>query len=323
MKKSFYFDSFGEPKKKIKHALFVVEALDEDEVLVEMRMFPVNPSDLVPITGAYAARIKLPKFIGYEGVGIVTAVGAKVPQKYLGKRVLPLRGEGTWQTLVKTKLEYIVEVPTKISDVDAARLYINPLTATLIVNRVLRIKSGTKILLDGGFSNLNFLFLQMLTKIGCQVDAIARSIESKVNLQTYGCQNVFSLNEFKANRSDKTYDYVIDSVGGKTGQAAFNATRKEGTFLSVGLLSGEQIDSKVFSQANKPKIELFYLRHWNAKLSNQAWHFMLQEIMTAVLQKKLLLSPNYAVHSIEKLENNLELLQLHIKVLIRCHPNNS
>ena len=51
--------------------------------------------------GSYAHRISLPTIPGYEGVGIVEDVGTYVSQDLIGKRVLPLRGEGTWQEIVK------------------------------------------------------------------------------------------------------------------------------------------------------------------------------------------------------------------------------
>ena len=42
-----------------------------------MLVRPINPSDLIPITGAYAHRIPLPNIPGYEGVGIVEDVGGR------------------------------------------------------------------------------------------------------------------------------------------------------------------------------------------------------------------------------------------------------
>ena len=56
-----------------------------------MLVRPINPSDLIPITGAYAHRIPLPNIPGYEGVGIVEDVGAFVSRELIGKRVTDTR----------------------------------------------------------------------------------------------------------------------------------------------------------------------------------------------------------------------------------------
>ncbi|MDR6555095.1 NADPH:quinone reductase-like Zn-dependent oxidoreductase [Paenibacillus qinlingensis] len=90
---SFY--EFGEPQDVLVVEQQVVTSLDADEILVEMISRPINPSDLIPIRGAYRHRISLPCIPGYEGVGTVIDIGSNVAKSMLGKRVLPLRGEGT------------------------------------------------------------------------------------------------------------------------------------------------------------------------------------------------------------------------------------
>lgn len=97
---------------------------------------PINPSDLIPIRGSYAHRISLPNIPGYEGVGIVEEVGPLVSKNLIGKRVLPLLGEGTWQEFVKTSAEYAVCIPDTIDDFTAAQLYINPVTAWVVCTEV-------------------------------------------------------------------------------------------------------------------------------------------------------------------------------------------
>lgn len=72
------FHKFGNPKDVLQVEYKNIEPLKENEVLVRMLVRPINPSDLIPITGAYAHRIPLPNIPGYEGVGIVEDVGAGV-----------------------------------------------------------------------------------------------------------------------------------------------------------------------------------------------------------------------------------------------------
>jgi NADPH:quinone reductase-like Zn-dependent oxidoreductase len=91
------------------------EELAADRVRVAMTLSPVNASDLIPITGAYRHRITLPAIAGYEGVGTVIQAPAQAAH-LLGKRVLPLRGQGTWQRLVDSPLAFTVPVPDDISD---------------------------------------------------------------------------------------------------------------------------------------------------------------------------------------------------------------
>ncbi|MGF2526160.1 alcohol dehydrogenase catalytic domain-containing protein, partial [Ralstonia pseudosolanacearum] len=124
-RQSLIYRSFGNPLETLNLETYEVPLLSENCLRVRMLCAPVNPSDLIPISGAYSHRIQLPAVAGYEGVGCV--IGA--PQKYaslIGKRVLPLRGEGTWQTTLECDPALAVHVPDAISDAVAARAYINP-----------------------------------------------------------------------------------------------------------------------------------------------------------------------------------------------------
>ena len=100
----------------------------------KMRYAPVNPSDLIPITGAYRHRTTLPSVAGCEGVGVVVEDSTN-GRPLLGQRVLPLRGAGTWQRYLDIDPRWLVPVAEDIDDILAARGYINPLTAMLMLTR--------------------------------------------------------------------------------------------------------------------------------------------------------------------------------------------
>jgi NADPH:quinone reductase-like Zn-dependent oxidoreductase len=78
---------------------------------------------------------------GYEGVGIVTDAPASFAH-LLGKRVLPLRGQGTWQRYVDCPAEYAIPVPDAVDAHLAARAYINPLAAQMMLPAIRLKESG-------------------------------------------------------------------------------------------------------------------------------------------------------------------------------------
>ncbi len=115
---------------------------------------PINHSDLIPITGVYSHRISLPIIPGYEGIGIVEEVGHCVSHELIGQRVLPLRGEGTWQEFVKTSVEFIVPIPDVIDDYTAAQLYINPITAWIACTEVLHLRQDDVLIVNACGSSI-------------------------------------------------------------------------------------------------------------------------------------------------------------------------
>ncbi|GLO64450.1 hypothetical protein MACH08_02340 [Oceanobacillus kimchii] len=159
--KCIQFTDFGSPNEVLNVEYKVIQPPKENEILVRMIARPINPSDLIPIRGAYAHRIPLPSIPGYEGVGIVEDIGSAVSPSLVGKRVLPLRGEGTWQEFVKTSADYTVVIPDSIDHFTAAQMYINPITAWVICTQELGLSPNDVLLVNACGSSIGHLFAQL------------------------------------------------------------------------------------------------------------------------------------------------------------------
>lgn len=94
-----------------------IEPPKEDEVLVRMLARPINPSDLIPIRGAYSHRIILPTIPGYEGVGVVEDVGSFVSPNLIGKRFYLYVGKelGKNSLGLKQNLQFLYQILLMIS----------------------------------------------------------------------------------------------------------------------------------------------------------------------------------------------------------------
>jgi NADPH:quinone reductase-like Zn-dependent oxidoreductase len=126
---------------------------------------PVNASDIIPITGAYRHRTPLPTVAGYEGVGVVIDAPEEAVH-LLGKRVLPLRGQGTWQRYVDCPLRMAIPVPDDIHSHLAARAYINPLAAQLMLTHYP--SAGKRVLLTAAGSDCAILLGQWARRLGAE-----------------------------------------------------------------------------------------------------------------------------------------------------------
>ena len=70
------------------------------QVLVEVLASPINPSDVLTITGEYGMLPPLPAVGGNEGVGRVAALGPAAKGPSVGQHVLLPVGCGTWSNHV-------------------------------------------------------------------------------------------------------------------------------------------------------------------------------------------------------------------------------
>lgn len=291
--KCIKFHEFGNPKDVLKIEDKTVEPPKAKEVLVRMLARPINPSDLIPIRGSYAHRISLPNIPGYEGVGVVEDVGTSVSHEFIGKRVLPLRGEGTWQEFVKTSADLAILLPDSIADFTAAQLYINPLTAWIVCTEVLKLRPDDVLLVNAAGSSIGRIFAQFATIQGFRLISITRSDEYTADLLAQGASDVIDTSKYPLYETvmeltnGRGASAAIDSVGGSAGNELAFCVRTNGNFLTIGLLSGIQVDWADIKNKAQVNATMFHLRNWNANITVEKWQQSFNYLKILVADKKL------------------------------------
>ena len=245
---SVRFYQFGNPQDVLQIEKRQRPTLENGEILVRMLARPINPSDLIPIRGAYSHRIALPCIPGYEGVGVVEEVGPSVSTSLVGRRVLPLRGDGTWQELVKTSAQWAVPVPASINVEVASQLYINPITAWVVMTEALQLQQGDVLIVNACGSAIGRIFAQLAAFLGVKLIAVTRNDAHTQELLALGAWQVVNTSttplrqavlELTGGRGAKA---AIDSIGGADGEALMSCTERDGMVLSIGLLSGVPVN---------------------------------------------------------------------------------
>lgn len=284
---------FGSPKDVLKVEYKSIEPPKDNEILVRMLARPINPSDLIPIRGAYSQRISLPNTPGYEGVGIVEDVGSLVSHNLIGKRVLPLRGEGTWQEFVKTSAELAVPIPDSIDDFTASQMYINPITAWVVCTEVLKLRPNDVLLVNACGSSIGHIFAQLSKILGFRLIAVTRNDKYTEDLLRLGASYVIDTSK------DSLYEAVteltngmgadaaIDSVGGSSGNELAFCVQPNGNFLTIGLLSGIQVNWADIVNKAKVNANIFHLRNWNKNISVNNWQETFSHLIRLIDDQKL------------------------------------
>lgn len=287
------YHEFGNPEDVLKVEYKSIQPPNKNEVLVRMLARPINPSDLIPVKGFYSHRISLPEVSGYEGVGIVEDVGSLVPKNLIGKRVLPLCGEGTWQGFVKTSSEFAVPIPHSIDDFTAAQMYINPITAWVICTEMLQLNPNATLLVNACGSSIGHIFAQLSKILDFRLIAVTRNNKYTEDLLALGASYVInttkvSLSETVAELTNGLgADVAIDSVGGSDGDELAFCIRPNGHFISIGLLSGRQVNWADIVKKAKVNANIFHLRSWNKNTSIIKWQNTFATLIRLIEAKKL------------------------------------
>lgn len=202
------------------------------EVVVRMLVSTFNPSDAVTVSGAYASRTAFPLVPGFEGVGIIDRIGPGVPTSMLGQRVLPIGSPGAWQEYKCIDYSWCIPVPDDIPTDVACFAYINPLTASLMVERFYG--SAQSALVDAATTTIAGHLKTLLEQRGIETVTVGR---------TWGTVGV-----------DKQFDVAFDCVGGEMGRRVARAVKPDGVVVHYGLLSGEPLGE------TGRRVEMFWLR---------------------------------------------------------------
>lgn len=225
--RGLWFRAFGPPADTLALESLPLAAPRAGTVRVRMALAPVNPSDLIPITGAYRHRVRPPLVAGYEGVGRTED----------GRRVLPLRGDGTWQEVVDADPAWLVPVPDAVSDDIAARAYINPLAAYLMLQRWPA--TGRRVLVTAAGSACAGLLACWAWEAGATaVAGVHRAGSRHEALRRAGIDPVTIDDTAGIAAAARQADVVFDAVGGGVAETILAAMRPGADFVSYGLLSG-------------------------------------------------------------------------------------
>ncbi|QEH35945.1 Alcohol dehydrogenase GroES-like domain protein [Aquisphaera giovannonii] len=234
-------------------------------IRVRMIAAGINPSDLIPIAGAYAHRITLPMVAGYEGAGVVEE--ADPPWSGLvGRRVLPLRGPGTWQSVVDADPRWTIVVPDDIPDDVAARAYINPLAALLMLDSW-PVQGRRVLLTAGGSSCARLLGRWALDADAAEVTSVIRSNVHAETLSGLGLTPVRMDDPGAVRRAAYRADLAFEAVGGPLAGTILDAMPATSHLISYGLLSG----TPFVPVQGKATVHRFHVRDHLPRLDPDSW----------------------------------------------------
>ncbi|APW63403.1 hypothetical protein BSF38_04970 [Paludisphaera borealis] len=251
---ALWYRRFGPPIDALTLEAAELGARPPGTVRVRMITAPINPSDLIPITGAYGHRVRPPQVAGYEGVGQVVEAD-HVSAHLVGRRALPLRGPGTWRRYVDCDPSWLVEVPDDLETSVAARAYINPLAALRMLE-TWPVEGRRVVLTAGGSSCARLLGRWALEAGAREVVVVCRSVSHAASLAELGLIPLSMAEPHAIAAAASRADVAFDAVGGPLAEALLAVMPRTSDFVSYGLLSGESFQPI----PTGPKLQRFHLR---------------------------------------------------------------
>lgn len=256
---------YGMPRAVIRLCPLPRPAPKPGEIEIAIARAAINPSDLIPVTGAYRSRTTLPFTPGFEGFGLITRIGDGVTGFAVGDRVLPLGASGLWQRYLLRPAEWCFPVPDDIADDDAAMAYINPMTTLQLVETLenhFAPRGGLndlQIAVTAAGSAIGRMLLRLLRRKGAVPIAIVRDRTTWDRDPEPSATTVALLDDYTAD----PIDAVVDCIGGPAGGALLCQKLKPGDlFLQYGALSGIPVPQEAISARPDVSFRFLWLRNY-------------------------------------------------------------
>jgi mitochondrial enoyl-[acyl-carrier protein] reductase / trans-2-enoyl-CoA reductase len=214
-----------------------------DEVVIEIEAFPINPADLLTITGAYAVRPELPATLGAEGVGRIVAVGSGVRELTVGDRVINL-GRDNWCQRRKVPATQALKVPADADVLQLAMLKVNPATALMMLRNYVPLQPGDWVIQDAANSGVGTNLIRLAKADGMRTVNVVRREALIDPLSAIGADTVVVDGDDLAARVRQATGgapirLAIDAIGGAIVLRLADCLAEGGTVVNYGLLSGQ------------------------------------------------------------------------------------
>lgn len=260
--KAIRLETYGDPEV-LKYVDAPNPVAAAGEILIRNRAIGFNFLETRMRRGDFP--LPVPGGIGFEGAGLVEAVGPGVAHFQPGDRVAYMDEKpGADAEFVALQASRAVPLPPSVSFEAAAASITKGMTARVLLKQTFPIKKGVRVLIWAASGGMGQHMVQWATRLGARVIAVVGSDPKVETARSLGAEHVLvSSRDDVAKRVRELTDgegvaAVYDAIGKDSAEASFNSLAPLGMFVNYGSASGHPEPVKATDLSDKGS--LFYTR---------------------------------------------------------------
>jgi NADPH2:quinone reductase len=214
-----------------------------DEVRIRQHAIGLNFIDIYYRTGLYANA--LPHGLGFEGAGVVEAVGSNVKLLKAGDRVAYPQGPiGAYAEMRTMPVATVVKLPKKIGFDEAAAVMLKGLTVQYLFRQTYRLQGTETILFHAAAGGVGLIACQWARALGVKLIGTVSSPEKAALARKHGAWETIDytkenfVERVLALTKGAKLPVVYDSVGKDTWEGSLDCIQPRGLMVSFGNASG-------------------------------------------------------------------------------------
>lgn len=300
------------------------------EVLLRTVMTSVNFADTKMRRSLY--RNRKPPFVpGFDGVGIVEALGEGVTDLHLGQRVAAYMVSGSYADLTLSNETLCYPLPEHVSSADAAGIGVF-ITAANALNWAARLVRGERVLVQAAAGGVGSSAVQLARILGAgAVYGTVGSDDKRAVVEELGADLVVNyrkesfVERILEETNGEGVDVVLDTVGGEVLEQSMECLRDFGRVVTFGHSTGQaaSLSSKPLHRHNRAVVGYSsggYRKHRPHLLRSTA-QFVIEQL--AEQRLKLLCGGRFCFEEAWKAHELVESRRSLGKILLSPHPVDS
>lgn len=276
------------------------------EVLIEVLASPINPSDVLTLTGLYGMLPDLPAIGGNEGVGRVVQLGEGVEYPAIGQMVLLPVGSGTWVSHQLAHAATLVPLPNEADPQQMSMMTVNPPTASLMLSEFVDLSEGDWVIQNAANSGVGAYLNQLANARGINVVNVVRRESAIDDVQRAGGKHVLVDGYDLGKRvqeltSGANVRLGIDAVGSKSTDYIADSVSPGGTVINYGMMSGQpcQLSPRSFVFRDIT-LKGFWLAFWFRNATPEAQQALYGDLAARIARGELH-APVHATYDVSEI----------------------
>ena len=212
-----------------------------DGVKIQVTAAGVNFADIMMRMGLYPEAPKPPFIPGYEVAGKVIEIGPLVKNFKLGDRVLAGTRFGGYASEVVIGEHQVRKIPARLSDIEAAAIPVNFLTASVALEDMARVRKGDRVLIQSAAGGVGVAAVQIAAQAGAHVVGLVGSKAKGEVIKSLGAAEFIINDEWELENHElekfSNFQIILDSTGGESLKRSFDRLAPGGRVVNFGASS--------------------------------------------------------------------------------------
>lgn len=211
------------------------------EVRVRVKACGLNFAEVTARQGLYPDAPKPPCVVGYEGAGVIDALGEGVDGLRVGQRVLFMKRFGAHADCVCVPALQAVPMPDAMSFEEGAAIPVNYLTAYHMLFRIARVRAGDSVLVHMVAGGVGTAAMQLCRTVDGLTTFGTCSASKHDYARSHGCQHPIDyrtedyVGAVRRIQGGRGVDFVFDPLGGADYKKGYSLLNESGLLVCFGM----------------------------------------------------------------------------------------